>query len=294
MKYNPFNNKIGLALGGGGAKGVAHIGVINAIEEANIPIDFISGTSVGAIVASYYAFGQDINEINNLSDKLRAKNILSFNLNKQGLASTRSVRNMLKRDIGDVKIEEAKIPLAIITTDIHTGESCVLTKGSLLDAVCASIAVPGIFQPVLVNGKLMVDGGLTENVPVHILDALGAGITIGVNLNGEQSYPEADNIIDIVANSLDIAINYKTQKDMKKADIPISLDLTKYSRFDNHENKEELINQGYEAAKLQIAKLERHYKYNFFYSIKLLIKESIPLRYPKVFKKFSEWWSNFK
>ena len=292
MKYNPFNKTIGLALGGGGAKGLAHIGVIKAIKEKNIPIDFISGTSVGSIIASYYAFDKDLNEISNLSDKLNSKKVISLNFAKQGLASTKSIRNMLLNDIGDVLIEDASIPLAIVTTDIHTGESCILTKGSLLDAVCASVAVPGLFQPVKVNGRLMVDGGLTENVPVNVLEQFGAGITIGVNLNGESSYPEVSNIIDVISNSLDIAINYKTQKDMKKVDIPISLDLGRFSKFDNSDNKEELISLGYDTAMKQIHRLQRHYKYNFLYSAKLFFKESLPIKMPELLKKFLNWYNN--
>ena len=286
MNYNPFNASLGLALGGGGAKGIAHIGVLKSIKENNLDISYISGTSAGAIVASYFAFQKDLDLIEGLGDKLNAKNVLKFSFNSLGYSSTNSIREMLLKDIGDVKIEDAPIPLAICTTDIIKGESYFITHGSLIDAVCASVAVPGLFVPIEMHNRLLADGGITENLPVNILKEMGAGIIIAVDLSGTPDYPKPKNVVEMVSNGLDIAIDFKTKKDLKKADIPISLDLSAFSKFDNSENKNDIINIGYQTTEKQISKLKRHYKLNFFYAIKEFIKENIPfrLRVPQVFK----------
>lgn len=282
--FNPFNKKIGLALGGGAAKGLAHIGVLRAFDDENIDIAYIAGTSVGAIVASYYAFGKDLDEIDQLSERLRAKSVFKFNLDKRGFVSTDSVKNMLLEDIGDVNIEDAHIPLAICTTDISTGESIVHTNGKLISAVCASIAVPGVFTPVQVGNRTLVDGGITQNVPVPAVKSMGAGITVAVDLNGVSKYPKPIDLFTVVGNAIDIAIDSRTKVQMKQADIKISLDLSKYSLLDNTANKSDLINEGYNSTIKQLKKLVWYKRFNSLNSIRKLLKEIIPLKVPNILK----------
>ena len=113
MKWNPFNSSIGIALGGGGARGIAHIGVLRAFEDNDIKISHISGTSIGALVASYYAFGKSIDDIKDIGEALNFTSVIGLSLHKKGLFSTRSIEKMVIRDLGDVNIEDAQIPLAI-------------------------------------------------------------------------------------------------------------------------------------------------------------------------------------
>ncbi len=284
MRLNPFNTKVGVALGGGAAKGIAHIGVLKAFEEENIEISYISGTSVGSIIASYYAFGKEVQDLTKVADKLRAKEVLKFMFNKKGFVSTDSIRSMILEDIGDKKIEEAIIPLAICTTDILTGESVIFTKGSLADAVCASIAVPGIFTPVEINGRTLVDGGITQNVPVDVLEKMGAGILIGVDLNGVKKYPNVDGVLDVINNAIDIAIDHSTKEQLEEADMVISLDLGIYSKFDNEKKKNELIQIGNQEARKSLRKLFWYKKINFYY-IKNFVLEMIPFKIPKLFTR---------
>ena len=169
-----FKTKIGLALGGGAAKGIAHVGVLKALQDAKVDIDFIAGTSAGAIAAALYAFRLDLETIDQLARGLTFSKVTNFKLAKTGFFSTDSLKQLLLEQIGPVNIEDASIPLAIVTTDIKTGEVVTLTRGSLADAVCASTAIPGIYIPVSIGGRTLVDGGLLQNVPIQPLKMMGA------------------------------------------------------------------------------------------------------------------------
>ncbi|MBC75188.1 MAG: patatin [Halobacteriovoraceae bacterium] len=288
MKLNPFNTKIGLALGGGAAKGIAHIGVLKAFEEEKIEITCISGTSIGALVAAYHAFGKSSDEIMDMGKELSFSKVANFTLRKRGFFTTDSIRNMILRDLGDVNIEDSKVPLAIIATDISTGEKIVFKHGSLVQAVCASVAVPGAYVPIEHEGRLLVDGGITENVPVSVLPDMGAGIVIGIDLNGVHKYPDPQDFMGVLGNAFDIAIDLRTRDQLKKADIVVSLDLSDYSRLGNVENAHDLYMEGYMPMKNKIAKVLWYKRTNLFqYAIKV-VKELIPLKVPQIIKDYKE------
>ena len=297
MKFNPFNRRIGLALGGGAAKGMAHIGVLKAIEESDLVIECISGTSIGALVASYYAFGKDIETLENLSSDMSFTSLIGFKLQKQGIFSTKSIKEMVEEDLGEVYIEQARIPLAICATDIATGEQVILRKGKLADAICASMAVPGVFIPVEINGKTLVDGGITENVPVSVLDEMGAGITIAVDLNGSPRYQEPKDIIAIMGNAIDIAIDLRTKEQLKKADLVLSMDLAHFSRLGDEEEFVELIKLGYEGMQKKLNQFFWYRRTRYLFYVKKLLLLIAPikipdiLQLPKLLNKFKEKFS---
>lgn len=285
MRWNPFNTSIGLALGGGAAKGIAHIGVLKAFEEEGLTISYLSGTSIGSLVASYYAFGKSLEEITAVGQQLTFKSLTSFSWRKKGgFFTTNAFREMIIRDLGDVQIEDARIPLAICTTDIVSGEQVAIEKGSLADAICASVAVPGVFAPVEFNGRKLVDGGIVENVPISLLDELGAGIKVAVNLNGFKQYPEPDGMFDVVSNAIDICMDLKTRDQLKNADVVISLDLSSFNRTDNKERVHELIEEGYRPTKEQISKVLWFKRTNYLHYIFDLVKRVIPLKIPELIK----------
>jgi NTE family protein len=288
MKWNIFNTTVGVALGGGGARGIAHIGVLNALEESNIEISYISGTSIGALVASYYAFGKNINDIKEIGKDLNFTSVIGFSLHKKGLFSTKSIERMILDDLGDVNIEDANIPLAICTTDISTGEQVVLTHGKLAKAVCASTAIPGVFIPLEIENRTLIDGGISENVPISLLDKMGAGITVGINLNGSQRYSPPDDMITIMGNAIDIAIDLRTKDQLRKADFVIALNLEKYSRLDNSDKFEELYNEGYNHTKERINKLFWYKKIRLAFYLKKLFMELIPFKLPSILT----WWKD--
>lgn len=285
MLFNPFNTKVGLALGGGAAKGIAHIGVLRAIEEKDIKIHCISGTSIGALIASYYAFGKTPTEIEKLIPELNFRKVMKLTLPRKGFISTERIEEMVLRDIGPVNIEEARIPLAIMTTDIRTGEAVVLDRGPLYKAVCASVSVPGIFIPTEHRGRVLVDGGLVENVPVSPLEGMGAGVSVAVDLNGVKKYPEPEDIVTILGNAMDIAIDIRTKEQLKEADVVISMDLSAFTRLDNSHAYEDILDIGYDTASKQIEKLIWYRKTGLYQFLKKLFFQLQPLKMPKLFQR---------
>lgn len=240
--------KIGLALGGGAILGAAHIGVLRAIEESELEISYISGTSIGALVAGMFAFGLDSHKIESLVSKMNWLNVGSFSLSKFGILSNEKMSQIADDYIDDVHIEKAKIPLAIVATDVGKGEKVVFRKGKLADAVRASTCIPGIFIPVEFDGRMLVDGGLMENVPVTPLVEMGAEFIIGVDLNANRNYEKPEDIIDLMVNAMDIALDNSARIQTEDADVIIAPELSDFSRS-NPDALPELIRIGYEATK---------------------------------------------
>tara|TARA_B110000305_G_C19289065_1_gene563245 strand:+ start:143 stop:1021 length:879 start_codon:yes stop_codon:yes gene_type:complete len=280
-----FNTTIGLALGGGAAKGVAHIGVLKALEDANIEVDYIAGTSVGAMIAALYAFKVDVETIGSLARRLTMSKVTSFKLNKTGFFSTESLRELMLEYVGDVAIEDAAIPLSIVATDINSGEEIILTSGSVVDAVCASAAIPGIYIPVEINGRTLVDGGLVQNVPIEALQTAGAGVTIASHLNSVSHYQEISHVLDVMRNAFEIAVSQHTQDQLKEADLLISMDLSDFSLRDNTERYDELFNIGHQAATVQLTKLAWYKKTNLFLYIGRMMRELAPFKLPEFIRR---------
>jgi len=285
MAMNLFNTKIGLALGGGAAKGIAHIGVLSALEEAEVDISYISGTSVGAIVAALYAFNVDTETIGSLARRLTMSKVTSFKLNKTGFFSTNSLRELMLEYLGEVNIEDAKIPLAIVATDINSGEEVVFTRGPVADAVCASAAVPGIYIPVVIDGRTLVDGGLVQNVPVRPLRTMGAGVTIASNLSGVNHYPEPSHVVDVMRNAFEIAVSQHTKAQLKGVDLLISMDLSDFSLRDNTERYDELFAIGYDSTVSQLSKLSWYHKTNILLYLWRIARDLAPFKIPAVIRR---------
>lgn len=284
MKLNPFNTRIGLALGGGAARGIAHIGVLKAFEEEGIRIHCISGTSAGALIASYYAFGRPAESILSICSTLNLSRIINFTLERGGLFSTQVIREMIHRDLGDCRIEDAEIPLAICATDIETGEQLIFREGSLADAVCASMAVPGLFVPVEIDGRTLVDGGLVENVPISPLEKMGAGITIAVDLSHVARYPKPENTLDVISNAINISIDFNTRKQLKNADIVVPLDLSRYSLTNNADRVNDLYLEGYHPMKKKIHRVLWYKRMNVPISLLKTTATLLPFKVPEIIK----------
>ncbi|MBI3638610.1 patatin-like phospholipase family protein [Candidatus Wolfebacteria bacterium] len=188
MKDKEFKKlKVGLALGGGGAKGLAHIGVIKALEAAGIKIDFISGTSMGSLIGGFYAATGDVRVLEELFLKLKKGDIFPMSklLRKRdgNLFRDKSIIELLEADIKGVKIKDCKIPFAAVATDVKNGEDVIIKKGSLTDAIRASSALPVVFAPVSMGGKLLMDGGFSNPVPADVCRDMGAEIVIAVDVS---------------------------------------------------------------------------------------------------------------
>lgn len=284
MKLNPFNTRIGLALGGGAAKGIAHIGVLKAFEEEQIRIHCISGTSVGALVASYHAFGRPAESILSICSTLNLSKIINFTLERGGLFSTNAIREMIHRDLGDCRIEDALIPLAICATDIETGEQLIFREGNLADAVCASMAVPGLFVPVEIGDRTLVDGGLVENVLISPLAKMGAGITVAIDLSHVSRYPKPQDTFDVISNAINIGIDFNTRKQLKNADIVVPLDLSSYSLTNNADRVDELYLEGYRPMQQKIRRVLWYKRMNVVINLLKAARTLLPFKVPEILK----------
>jgi NTE family protein len=269
-------NKIGLALSGGSALGISHIGVLKALEENEIKIDFIAGTSSGSIIAAAFAFGLSYEQMADVSKKINWRNISNFAYSKLGLASNKPLGKLIKEIFGEAKIEDAKIPLAIVATDIERGKKVILQKGNLAEALMASSCLPGIYVPIIIDGQKLIDGGWSENLPLSVVRKMGADSVIGVNLR-KTSLRNVNNVFDVLLNSLAVLSMDRRYLRMREADIIIEPNLFNFG-YSDFSRTEELIAAGYEAAisimpKIKKISENKHYHKKRFFFLRRLMKK---------------------
>src|SRR5258707_1085408 len=182
---------IGIALGGGFARGIAHIGVLKVLEEEKIPIDFIAGTSVGALIGAAYCSGVTPEELEAVATRVRFRDLARWTLSRYGFASNMRMIGFLNQILKVKTFEELRVPLAITATDFASGEGVVFRSGPLADPVRASCAYPGVFLPVSIDGRLLVDGMLAHALPTKPLREMGADRVIAVSLRSNWATGEA-------------------------------------------------------------------------------------------------------
>ncbi|MEI7621835.1 MAG: patatin-like phospholipase family protein [Candidatus Moraniibacteriota bacterium] len=248
--------KIGLALSGGGALGIAHIGAIKALKKNRVHIACISGTSAGAVVAACWAFGVSLEDMTEISEKLNWLKISNFGYSRLGLNSNKPVGKIIKDYIGDKNIEDAKIPLAIVATDIDTGNKVVFREGNLAEAVMASACIPVFFMPVQIGKQKLVDGMLVENLPLSPLKEMGAELEIGIDLGRWMAHNKTEHVLDVVNNAYGIMVRQQGATAKNSAKIIIEPHLEKFTLFD-FKNPKKLIEIGFEATSLAIPEIKR-------------------------------------
>lgn len=219
--------KIGLVLGSGGARGLAHIGVLKVLERNNIPIDFISGASIGAIIGAIYAAMRNANEMEKIVTAADWKTFVSLldPTLAQGILRGDKIKKFLTKFLGEkMTFKDLKIPLTVVATDFSAGEPVIIDKGDLLEALMASSAVPLIFQPVKKDGQVLVDGGLSMPIPIEPLKKMGANKIIAVNLDGDgfTQKKEKFNIGETALQTIRL-LRYRLAKhDISEADVAIT------------------------------------------------------------------------
>ncbi len=201
---NQKHPKIGLALGSGSARGFAHLGVIKVLKEENIPISYIAGSSMGALVGSMYAAGTDLDQLYKIITSFKRKYYLDFTVPKMGLIKGNRIKEFIGIFTHWKNIEQLDIPLAVVATNIKTGEKVVFKEGLVANAVRASISIPGIFTPEKIGEQLLVDGGVVDRVPVSVVKEMGADYVIAVDVSQLNQDMEVTSIYDVIMQSLDI------------------------------------------------------------------------------------------
>jgi len=250
------DKKIGLALGGGAVLGAAHIGVLQALDELGIFPDLVAGTSIGALISAFLAFGKSWMEIQEIVKDLNWLDVSGISLSQFGLLSNRKLGRIIRENLGDVNFEGSSIPLAMVATDITSGEKVVLETGNVAKAVMASTCIPGIFVPVDMDEHLLVDGGIMENVPITVLKDMGADLIIGVDLNARHRLSKPRNIIEVLLRSFDLTMKTATKLHTEQADIMIEPDLSSFNMVDI-DQVDDLIREGYQEA-MKVLEKTRH------------------------------------
>ncbi|MGE8204198.1 patatin-like phospholipase family protein [Heyndrickxia sp. NPDC080065] len=250
------NPKIGLALGSGGARGFAHLGVLKTLEENNIPIDLIAGSSMGAIVATFYGVGHNMERLIKFSTAFKRKYYLDFTIPKMGFIAGKRLKEFLRLFTHNKNLEDLTIPVAVVATDIIKGERVVFKTGSIADAVRASISIPGIFVPEKLNGRLLVDGGLIDRVPISVVKEMGSDIVIGVDVSLFKRDAEITNIYDVIMQSIDILQMEIMAMQETEANILLQPDVSFFSSR-AFTNIEEIIKIGEEETKKFIPEIKR-------------------------------------
>jgi len=174
--------RVGLALGGGVARGLAHIGVLSVLEEAGVPIDCIAGTSMGAIIGSAYCAGLSVSELRDIAARTGWWSVSRPIPSAGGLVTFARMERWIEDNIGEFDVRDLAIPFAAVASDLISGERVVLWRGRLCSAVRASCSVPGFAPPVELDGRMLVDGGITDNIPADVARMLGADYVIGVDV----------------------------------------------------------------------------------------------------------------
>jgi NTE family protein len=245
--------RIGVALGGGFARGIAHLGVLRVLQREGISIDCLSGTSAGAMLAIAFASGHTIPEIERQAKATRFRDFGNWKLSWMGLASNQKLEHYPRKYLGVSTFEELKIPLAIAATDLGTGEPSYFTSGPLGPALRASCAYPGMFVPVELEGKMLVDGFLAAPVPVEPLRVMGADIVIAVFLEAAADR-KPSSIVDVIGLSFAILQRHADLEWRRTADIIIE-PIVKEFLWDDFEKTPELIAAGEAAARAALPKI---------------------------------------
>jgi NTE family protein len=254
----PTRPTIGLALSGGAARGLAHIGVLRALTENNIPIDYIAGTSAGSLVGGSWAAGIPLDEIEDIGTKLKWRDIGRMTMSRLGVQSNARLEDYLRSLFPIARFEDLPIPFAVVATDLHTGQPVVMRdRGDVPFAIRASCAIPGLYVPVTDDaGRQLVDGGLVAVIPSSACRSLGAEIVIAVDVNAEGAtfIGPAQSIIGVVLQSMLVVQRTASLYQTTVADMVIKPRVG-HIRWDELARAKELIAAGYEAGLASIPEI---------------------------------------
>jgi len=253
------NPKIGLALSGGAARGVAHVGVLRALVQNGIRIDSIAGTSAGSIVAGAFAAGMPVDAIADLGCKLRWRDIGRMTMSRLGVQSNERLEFYLRERLPVTRFEEMRMPFAAVATDLKTGTAVIMRdEGDVPFAIRASCAIPGWYVPVIdEHGRQLVDGGLVMVVPSSVARSLGADVVIAVDVNREGAtfIGSSSSVIGVLLQSMMVVQKTASSYQLERSDLVISPKVG-HIRWDEMGRGEELIAAGYEAGLESIPRIK--------------------------------------
>jgi len=249
--------KVALVLGGGSAKGFAHVGVLRALEKEKIPIHMIVGTSVGSLIGGIYASNPDSFQLEWTAFKINRGDILDYSVvsSKMGPVQGAKLEAFVEQNATVKLVEATKIPFYPVATDLNTGETVTLERGSLAKAIHASSAIPGIFVPVAFGNRTLVDGGVTSNIACEVARSKGANVIIAVNLQKDIKDGDITSVIDVIAQSIAIMMHVNSKTKLSYADVILEPDTKGISMFD-FSQKKILMEEGIKATERAMPKIK--------------------------------------
>lgn len=248
--------KIVLVLGGGGARGFAHIGVLQVLKEAGIRISGIVGTSMGALIGATYTAGTDLYYLGQLVEYLHWEDLIDLRLPNLGLIDGAKVKTVIDLLTKGKNFEDLSFDFWAVATDLFTGEEVIFKTGPLAPAVRASISIPGVFNPVELGGRILVDGAVVAGVPVSVARQMGGEITLAVNVGFDHTQHQVNNIFDVMSKVMDIMGNMMDAQQIKQADITITPQLGNIGTM-HFQRAKECITIGRKAAELILPELQK-------------------------------------
>jgi NTE family protein len=236
--------KIGVALGGGFARGIAHIGVLKVLEEENIPIACMAGTSVGALIGAIYCAGASAAEMEEIACRVRFRDFARWTISRYGFASNRRMAGLLNSVLKVKTFEELRIPFAVTATDFASGSGVIFQEGDLVDTVRASCAYPGMFEPVRIENKFLVDGMLAHPVPTKPLREMGADRVLGIHLKGRWDVGGVPrHLFDVIGQCFAIAQENSAALWRPWTDLLVEPEVKDF-KYDDFEHSCDLIRAG--------------------------------------------------
>lgn len=242
------NTKIALVLGGGSARGLAHIGFLKVFKKYNIPVDLIVGTSIGSLAGACFSLGIPISKMEAIANKITWRQLTDFIISKMGFLEGKNFEKIISEATEDKGFDNLNIPLAITATDIEKGELVVYTSGNLQKIIRASCSIPGIFLPIRMDGRTLVDGGIKNTVPSEVARRLGAKFIIAVDVGYCIKKGRVSNIFQVVFQAIQISGNELNKHQSKQADFPIKIHLSDDIDQMAFDKSEEIIEAGVKAA----------------------------------------------
>lgn len=246
--------KVGLALGSGASRGMAHIGVLEVLENYGIKIDYIAGSSIGAVIGALYCAGEDLKYIAKLASKIPTKAFIDFSFTKNGLIAGHRIKTFLNNLLKNQTFKHLKIPLSIVATDLISCERFVFTEGYLSEAIRASISIPGVFEPYRYGNRLLVDGGVIDRVPVNVVRQMGADIVIASDVGFNGGSFKINSFFDVIIRSLGIMEKEIVNTRVMPSDVVIKPQVDDINPA-SFEQSELCVQRGKEAAEKVIYKI---------------------------------------
>ncbi len=252
--------RIALVLGGGAARGFAHIGVIRALEQEKIPIDMIVGTSVGSLIGAIYASDMNSFDLEWTAFALEKDDVFDYAIlsviTSMGPVKGDKLEEFVRSKVPAANIENLKLPFAAVATDLNRGTRVVLDRGPVAKAVRASSAIPGVFNPVELQGRLLVDGGLVDNIPIDVAREKGADIVIAVDISENVANFNITNVVDVMVQAVAIIMNENTKLKKKDADVLIAPSVGTVAMLD-FTQKKRCMQAGIEAAQRAVPEIRK-------------------------------------